>query len=274
MLNKVSPLPIKKFPKSLAKNIKVVFCDIDDTISTNGKILPESYLALWKLYRAGIHVVPITGRCAGWVDHIARMWPVKGVIGENGAFYAYMDDSISQKKLLKRYYFRPEEIKDLKIKFEDIKKEVFQLFPQLKLASDQPYREFDLAIDYCEDVPPLDKSELIKIVKIFEKYGAKTKISSIHVNGWFGDYDKLKMTKIFSKEQLNMDEERLKKESIFIGDSPNDQPMFQFFENSVGVSNIMNFINFFDYLPKYTTKNEAGLGFAEFAQCIIKKRKK
>ncbi|MHA1393876.1 MAG: HAD family hydrolase [Promethearchaeota archaeon] len=134
------------------KCIKVVFCDIDDTISTEGKILPESYAAMWKLHRAGIYVVPITGRCAGWVDHIARMWPVRGVVGENGAFYAYMDYSGSHQKLKKRYYLNPEEVKDAKKKFENIKKEIFEIFPQLKVASDQPYREFDLAIDYCEDV--------------------------------------------------------------------------------------------------------------------------
>ncbi|MBD3352855.1 MAG: HAD-IIB family hydrolase [Candidatus Lokiarchaeota archaeon] len=264
-------IPISEISQDIVSKIKLVLCDIDDTISTEGKILPEAYNALWKLKRAGFHVVPITGRCAGWVDHIARMWPVSGVIGENGAFYAYMDISSDHKKLKKRYYLQPDEVKEAQKKFEDIKKEVFSLFPQVKVASDQPYRQFDLAIDFCEDVPPLERKDVLKIVNIFENYGAQTKISSIHVNGWFGDYDKLTMTKIFSKEQLKIDLEKTPEKALFIGDSPNDQPMFNFFPISVGVQNINNFKDLINNFPTYVTKKPAGLGFAEIVKIIIEK---
>jgi hypothetical protein len=253
--------------------INTVFADIDDTISSEGKILPEAYNALWKLQQSGINIVPITGRCAGWVDHIARMWPVKGVVGENGAFYAYMDYSGETPRLKKRYYFPPEKVKELKVKFEDIKKEVFQKYPTTALASDQPYREFDLAIDFCEDVPPLKPEEVDEVVKIYEKYGANTKVSSIHVNGWFGDYDKLTMTKIFSKEVLAIQEEDMKNTCLFVGDSPNDQPMFAYFPYSVGVKNIENFIGRIKTLPRYVCSKPGGLGFAEMVEIILSKKK-
>ncbi|MHA1819599.1 MAG: HAD-IIB family hydrolase [Promethearchaeota archaeon] len=267
----------ENIPENIAKNICVVFSDIDDTISTHGKILPQSYNAIWDLYYSGIDVVLITGRCAGWVDHLARMWPVKAVVGENGAFYAYMDYTHSPPKLKKRYYLNPEEVKQNKKKFELIKKEVFQKFPNIDVASDQPYREFDLAIDFCEDVPPLSLEEVEEIVKIFQKYGANTKISSIHVNGWFGDYDKLKMVKIFAKEQLNMniDDQNEITKCLYIGDSPNDQPMFSKFPISVAVANIKKFIqkNLISDYPTYITTKEAGLGFAEMVNILLEKKK-
>lgn len=252
--------------------IEVVFADIDDTISSKGKILPEAYGSLWKLCRSGIDVVPITGRCAGWVDHIARMWPVKGVVGENGAFYAYMDSSNGIKRLKKRYFLDPKEVKEAQKNFEKIKKEVFSKFPTAQLASDQPYREFDLAIDFCEDVPPLTRSDVLEIVKIYEKHGAHTKISSIHVNGWFGDYDKLTMTKIFAEEQLGYSENDLRKHGVFIGDSPNDQPMFRFFPKSVGVNNVRNFEQLISDFPCYITEKESGLGFSEFVSYFLSLR--
>jgi HAD superfamily hydrolase (TIGR01484 family) len=264
-------LPINILSSQSLSKIKVVFADIDDTISTEGKILPEAFSAMWDLYNSGIKIVPITGRCAGWVDHITRMWPVFGVVGENGAFYAYMDHLSKPEKLKKRYYLEPHQTQNSSVKFELIKKEVFQKFPTCKLASDQPFREFDLAIDFCEDVPPLSMAEVEEIVKIFEYYGATTKISSIHVNGWFGDFDKLKMTKKFALERLNFSLDDHPEWAIFIGDSPNDQPMFKFFPISVGVHNILNFGDIIKHKPTYITENPAGLGFAEMVAYILKK---
>lgn len=261
-----------KIPSSIAKQIQVVFADIDDTISTEGKILPEAYSATWQLYRAGIYLVPITGRPAGWVDHIARFWPVKGVVGENGAFYAYMDES--RGKLVKRNYLDPATVKGAKEKFEDIKREVFKRFPDCNVASDQPYREFDLAIDFREDVPKHTYEQAGEIKKIFEKYGAQTKISSIHVNGWFGDYDKLTMTKIFAEEQLGFSLDDHPYRALFIGDSQNDQPMFRFFPVSVGVRNVRDFIDkkLITTPPVYITKEKSGLGFAEMTRILLEKR--
>ena len=265
-------IKINEINTEFCKGINTIFADIDDTISSEGKILPEAYNALWRLHDNGINIVPITGRCAGWVDHIARMWPVKGVVGENGAFYAYMDYSGKIPKLKKRYYFPPEKVKVFQEKFEDIKKDVFSKYPTAALASDQPYRQFDLAIDFCEDVPPLNPEEVDDIVKIYEKYGANTKVSSIHVNGWFGEYDKLTMTKIFSKEILGIDEKEMQKSCLFIGDSPNDQPMFAYFPYSVGVKNIENFVSRIKTLPRFVCSKTGGLGFAKMVETILLKK--
>ncbi|QEE17673.1 HAD-IIB family hydrolase [Promethearchaeum syntrophicum] len=264
-------LKISEIPTEIVNKIEIIFCDIDDTLSFKGKILPETYSSLWDLFNNNIKIVPITGRCAGWVDHIARFWPVFGVIGENGALYMYMDNN---NKLRKRYFLENQKVPETKRKLELIKNKVLTRFPTCKVASDQPYREFDLAIDFCEDVPPLPMEDVQEIVKIYEKYGATAKISSIHVNGWFGDFDKLKMTKLFAKEVLKYDLKENMDKILFVGDSPNDQPMFNFFKNSVGVANIINFSDLITHPPMYITKKKSGKGFTELVNIILSKRKK
>ncbi len=262
-------LKFSEIPSKIANKVEVIFCDIDDTISFEGKILPETYSSLWDLYKNNIKIVPITGRCAGWVDHIARFWPVSGVIGENGALFMYMDD---KNHLKKKNYLNNPQVQESKRKLKLIENEVLTQFPTCKVASDQQYREFDLAIDFCEDVPALTMEEVQEIVKIYEKYGATAKISSIHVNGWFGDFDKLKMTKIFAKEVLGFELKKKLDTILFIGDSPNDQPMFEFFPNSIGVANISNFAKIITHPPRYITKMDSGLGFAEMVRILLSKR--
>ncbi len=263
-------VPIQDIPRDTCKHLKFVLTDIDDTLSTHGKILPEAYQAIWDLARGGITVIPITGRCAGWVDHIARFWPVGGVVGENGALYFMMKGG----KLFKRYYFDLKEVQNVKGRLLTIRDEILAKFPQLGIASDQPYREFDLAIDFCEDVPRAPWSVVKDVVDIFRRQGAQAKVSSIHVNGWFGDFNKLKMTKLFLQEQfgLNLDKISDNQQAIFIGDSLNDESLFEFFPISAGVANISEFWDHLVFRPKYVCRQPGGLGFAEFARVILTKR--
>jgi hypothetical protein len=263
-------VPADQISAEVCKNIRFFFTDLDETISTEGKILPEAYNALWDLHRAGLVVVPITGRCAGWVDHIARFWPVDGVVGENGAFYFFMKNN----KLAKRYYFDLQHAQDIKGELFTIRDEILTKYPDLAVASDQPYREFDLAIDFCEDVPRASWQVVDDIVAIFKSHGAQAKISSIHVNGWFGDFNKLQMARIFVQEQYgeDLDDPAAREAAIFIGDSPNDQPMFEFFPETVGVANIFQFWDRLQYKPKYVCSSLSGLGFAEFARIFLEKR--
>jgi hydroxymethylpyrimidine pyrophosphatase-like HAD family hydrolase len=131
------------------------------------------------------------------------------------------------------------------------------------------YREADLAIDYCEDIPPLTMKDVDDIVRLFENAGARAKISSIHVNGWFGEYDKLTMTQLLFEGVFKDDLEAVKEDVIFIGDSPNDVPMFQFFPQSVGVANILEFKGKIAHEPAWITQKEGGYGFAEMVNILL-----
>lgn len=242
--------------------IKYVFTDIDDTLTDHGQLGPEAYGALWDLKRRGLHIIPITGRPAGWCEMIARLWPVDGVIGENGGFYF----RYTNKEMKRKFFFDEEAQKQNRSKLDNLAKKILKEIPGSAVASDQFSRLMDLAIDFCEDVKPLGHDQVKKIVKIFENAGAQAKVSSIHVNGWFGNYDKLSMCRTFVKEEFNEDLDKINSQCVFVGDSPNDEPMFGFFNNSFAVANIKKFISDLKQKPKFVATLEGGHGFVEIAQ--------
>ena len=213
-------MPLDSFPVAARRRIRGVFTDIDDTLTTEGQLTAAAYGALERLRVAGLLVVPITGRPAGWCDHIARMWPVDAVVGENGAFYFRYD--ATARKLVKRFLASAEERAANRRRLEAVRDRILAAVPGAALASDQLYREADLAIDFCEDVPPLPRADVDRIVALFGEAGATAKVSSIHVNGWFGSYDKLGMTRILLRECFAIDLDAERDAFVFAGDSPND----------------------------------------------------
>jgi HAD superfamily hydrolase (TIGR01484 family) len=240
--------------------------DIDDTLTCKGLLEPEAYKAIWDLYRKGIHVIPITGRPAGWCEMIARQWPVAGVIGENGALYFRYHHG-----RMHREFAAPEKQQQQSRELlKKIESEVLKKVPGCAVASDQFCRLFDLAIDFCEDVAPLPKEQVQMIVKIFKEHGAQAKVSSIHVNGWFGNFDKLTQTLNFLKKEFQIDPEKAKDVVGYCGDSPNDEPMFKFFPHSFGVSNIKNFSSELQFEPTYVSELANGKGFEQICKQIQK----
>jgi hydroxymethylpyrimidine pyrophosphatase-like HAD family hydrolase len=192
---------------------------------------------------------------------------VDGVVGENGAFYFHYDTVT--KKMARKYFRTDAQRKQDRAKLKNIGQEILEKVPGCRISADQAFREADLAIDFCEDVPALPESEVLRIVEIFKANGAVAKISSIHVNGWFGNYDKLSMTRVFFKDIFHLDMETIKDSIIFSGDSPNDEPMFEFFPNSVGVANIRVFKDRLSHPPVWITRRDGGYGFAEMADYLM-----
>jgi hydroxymethylpyrimidine pyrophosphatase-like HAD family hydrolase len=171
--------------------------------------------------------------------------------------------------MVRRYWKSGAEREADRSRLGRIEKEILRLVPGCRVSADQPYREADLAIDFCEDVPALPMAEVEKIVACFEQAGAQAKISSIHVNGWFGDYDKLAMTRILFREQFGCDLAAVRDAVLFAGDSPNDEPMFAYFPHSVGVANVRTFVPRMIHPPAWVTEREGGLGFAELAMVLL-----
>jgi len=248
------------------KKIKTLFTDIDDTLTDHGQLRENAYSALWNLHRAGVRVVPVTGRPAGWCEMIARFWPVAGVVGENGGFYFRYHD----RKMKRHFVFDEATRRQNQQKLQLIQKEVLEAVPGCAVASDQFSRLMDLAIDFAEDVGPLADSKIDQIVAVFKKHGAQAKVSSIHVNGWFGSYDKLSMCREFAKAELSLDLDQQNSITAFVGDSPNDEPMFAFFENSFAVENIKRFQDRLVSKPRYISSQTGGDGFVEIAEAILK----
>jgi HAD superfamily hydrolase (TIGR01484 family) len=262
--------PLAEFPRAKLAAVRAVLTDIDDTLTTEGELHAVAYAALDKLHDAGLLVVPVTGRPAGWCDHIARMWPVDAVVGENGAFWFRRDRAAG--KLVKRYVIGDDERAKRAARLEEIARRILTEVPGAAIASDQPYREADLAIDFSEDVPPLPREAVARIVAIMEAEGLTAKVSSIHVNGWFGGYDKLSTTRLMLREDFGIDADAARETIVFAGDSPNDQPMFEFFPNAVGVANVRDMADLMTLLPAWVAPSRGSEGFAELAQAILSAR--
>lgn len=251
------------------RQIKVVLTDIDDTLTTNGRLTGEAYIKLESLREAGFIVIPVTGRCAGWCDHIVRMWPIDAIIGENGAFYSRYDHN--NKALHKKFdQDEPERIENTR-RLKALYKTIETAFPGITMASDQLYRETDMAIDIAEDVARLSSQKVQQIVNLAQAAGANALVSSIHINCWFGDHSKLSTTLRALKENFGLDEKSLQSEVLFVGDSPNDATMFGYFANSVGVANVLDTLEFLTECPTYVTRNKSGSGFVELANHLLGK---
>ena len=264
--------PVSEMSDVAATGVTCVLTDIDDTLTMNGRLGAAAYRAMEDLQAAGFAVVPVTGRPAGWCDLIARFWPVDGVIGENGALYFRYDRAA--RTMRSRFFTSAAERTRNRTRLDTLANVILKAVPGTALASDQPYRVADLAIDFCEDVPPLGPEDVDEILKVFGEAGATAKASSIHVNGWFGDYDKLSMARAFLTGELGLAPSAIEQQVLFVGDSPNDEPLFAAFPLSVGVANVLRSAERIRHLPTYVASAEGGDGFVEIAERLIAARSK
>lgn len=256
---------MKTFIKDHDFSFRYLLTDVDDTITSSGKLLPEALQALWDLQNAGIRTILVTGGSAGGSDACFKQWPVFGVIAESGAVCWYRDESgrrielVNPKVDLTAY---PE-------KAEKLKKRVLSEVPGSKLAPVHYGRAYDVSFDYQEEKPFLGDAEIEKILQICREEGAETGVSTIHVNCWFGDFDKLGMVTYLFEEIFGIHPEELKRTAVYCGDSPNDESMFRFFPKSFGVANVLDYAHKISSMPNCIAEGRGGLGFREIVSALI-----
>jgi HAD superfamily hydrolase (TIGR01484 family) len=260
--------PISSLTEAEARGVRFVMFDIDDTITMDGRLLRESYDALWNLSEAGIAAIPVTGRPAGWCDLIARQWPVAGVVGENGAFAFYMRDD----RLERLYHPAAPDPDSVRTRLAELSVQVLGAFPGLRIAKDQAYRVFDIALDFAEEEPRFGLEFASRVKAHCEAAGATAKVSSIHVNAWFGKYDKLSMAGHFLSSAHRYDPKIDLSSVLYFGDSPNDEPMFRHFPMSCGVANVEKYRDLLKHFPAFITREPFGYGFAEGVEVLLRMR--
>ena len=268
---KPAPLPVRDLPPERCRALATLLTDVDDTLTTDGLLPASTFQALWALAAAGVRTIVVTGRPAGWCDHIARMWPVAGVVGENGSLiYAYDRPA---RRMRRTYLLKEAERLEARRRLERIRERVLREVPSCAIAADQPFRLADLAVDFREDVGPLSQEEVREICRIMESEGAVYKVSSIHINCWFGDFDKVKGVRRFLADGgEDLDDPRVQGGVLFTGDSPNDEPLFRVLQATIGVANIRPFLGSLEHPPAYITQAEAAAGFAEAVDIILRHR--
>ena len=252
-------LPFSTLSEQEKSKVKYIITDVDDTITRRGKLTPEALKALWDLKFAGKTIVLLTGGSAGWADCYIRQWPVDVVIAESGAVMMGHKGDGSIIYTVNPLIKQPEA--------NEKRQKLLKATAGVPLSSDQYARLFDVAYDKAK----LTLEEKHILENTIKMSGAYYSESSIHINAWFAPYDKLSALLHFMKSLYNVDESTLRRESVYLGDSYNDQPMFASIPLSVGMHFIEDHRAEFKFLPKYITEGEGGVGFAEFARELLRK---
>jgi hypothetical protein len=195
------------------------------------------------------------------------MWPVDAVVGENGAFYFRFDRRAQ--RMVRRYAMAPALFRANRDRLDALGREILAAVPGTRLASDQDFRLADVAIDYAEDVGPLGSDAIDAILEICRRRGATAKVSSIHVNAWFGSYDKAGMLTTLLAEAFGLEAEAARARALYVGDSPNDEPLFDAFPWSVGVANVRPFLDRLAHPPRFVCRLAEGDGFCELADTLL-----
>jgi hypothetical protein len=256
-------------PRSLA-DVDFILTDVDDTLTRHGKLSPATLTAIERLRDDGVRVIPVTGGCAGWCDHIVRAWPVDAIIGEGGAFSFRLAPGGG----LQRRFTRPlDELRAGQQQLLKLAEVALSAIPGARLALDQPYRLADVAVDHAQDVAPLPDADIDAIVAIFEREGARARASSIHVNAWYGEHDKATMATRLLAEDYDLNSEDQSRRVLFIGDAPNDEPLFRHFPLSVGVANIAPHLDKLAAKPRWLCDAGHGEGFVEMAEKVLSARR-
>ena len=261
------PKPLNQFSVEAARKIKWILTDVDDTLTLDGRLPPETLQALAALEAKGIKVVAVTGACAGWCDQLVKLWPLYAVIGENGAFSLQSDKT----KYVQKFACSFEEMqRNQLVLLQNIKK-ILKEYPGVNLTTDQPFRFCDVAIDIAQHREPLDSktsNEILHAIRALtvEDQKVNAVLSSIHINAWVGEYSKRSASEALLLEHVG---DVNKEEIVYVGDSPNDESNFEWLENTVGVANIEKFLPIISFPPRYITNKAGGLGFAELAQHIL-----
>lgn len=252
-----------------------LFTDVDDTLTQDGKLSARTYEALWQLREAGIPVVPVTGRSYGWAHMMLSQWPVDAVIAESGGVYLYRDKppapSASGPTQLKVVFFdATDKVAEDRKRLMSSCEQILEDYPQLQFASDNALRQVDVAIDYCEDVPRVPMAVVQEVIQTLHQAGFQARNSTVHINAWFGQFDKGPMALRYLKEVHALCETQAQERWAFIGDAPNDRSMFSLFPRSVGVANIQPFLNEMARdRPACLTRASHGDGFIEFAHLLL-----
>ena len=269
--------PLTDWPIEQRRQIKGVFTDIDDTLTTDGAITPDALQALNDLKSAGYTVIAITGRPVGWSEPFAAAWPLDAIVAENGAVvlfsakYARKIDGFPTQNidsLLSKSYQLDASIRERNYtRMQQVLTRIEREVQGAKRSTDSAGRETDIAIDHSE-FTQLPQAQIAQVVQIMRSEGMQATVSSIHINGWYGDHNKLQGAHWIVRELFDRDLSQEMNRWAYVGDSTNDQLMFEAFENSIGVANIARFLPELKHFPRYVTASERGAGFAEVAACL------
>lgn len=246
--------------------VRALFSDVDGTMTTGDRIEASTYEALERLGQAGIPVIMVTGRPAGFGYAFMKMTPVLACVTENGGVTFVREG----RKVHKLYGVPQASLPEWRRRMHDIAVEVMSRVPGARLSTDSRYREVDLAIDWNEEVS-LPREDADTCVKMISKAGFLATRSSVHVNFGPPHFDKLSACMTVVRQVLGADANDLS-QYAYVGDALNDAPMFRGFPKSIGVSNIKQWWDELEHKPAYLTERPEGAGLREVVAHLMSQR--
>ena len=261
------PLPLAQLGAHTLARLCGVMTDIDDTLTRDGAIEPAALAALHALSDAGVPVLAITGRPLGWSLPFVQAWPVCAIVAENGAVAVLREGGTLHTEYAQDQATRTANMQRLR----QVAQHIVQRVPGAALAQDSAGRVTDIAIDHSEftHLPP---TAITQVVALMQAAGMTATVSSIHINGWFGNHTKYSAAQWMLQRLFGRNLQPEIERWVYVGDSTNDQLMFQHFPCSVGVANLMRFAADLQVWPAYITQAERGAGFAEVARAVLAAR--
>lgn len=274
--------PLTEWPAPVPGQLLGILTDIDDTLTTDGAITPDALQALGALKASGLHVIPITSRPVGWSEPFAATWPVDAIVAENGAVALQRSAEVFDQKSLLPNHSKREQLSKIYqqdaatraanyANMQQVLAQIEREVPGARRATDSPGRETDIAIDHSE-FTHLPQDAIDHAVRIMRDAGMNATVSSIHINGWFGAHNKLEGARWIVRELFGRNLDAEIDRWVYVGDSTNDQVMFEHFPHSVGVANIARFVPQLTHRPRFVTQGERGAGFAEVARAVLATR--
>jgi HAD superfamily hydrolase (TIGR01484 family) len=256
-------LPIERLTTDVARRLRGLLFDLDDTLLDGTRLGEAAYSSLYRLRDAGLALVGVTGRPSGWAEVLARQWPVDGMVAENGAIACDLYDD--RPRLVD---FAATERDARRVRLAAIVLALKERFPELRPSDDTSARRTDAAFDIGEHerVPP---ERVAAVRAAAAELGARTLTSSVHLHVTLDAANKASGATRFLAARFGWDTTESLGRLAFIGDSENDEACFAAFHTTIAVR---NFRGRPTVPPRFVTHGVRGAGFAEAAAVILARR--
>lgn len=254
--------PILNFadlPQHILDSIKLIATDMDGTLTVEGKFPAALGQALGDLQAAGLAVVIVTGRSAGWVSGLAHYLPIQGAIAENGGLF------YSQPDVPGSVLSNIPVLADHRAQLAQTFRQLQSHFPHLQTTADNAFR----ITDWTFDNPGFDPKDLDKMARLCEEMGFDFTYSTVQCH--IRPSGQNKQTGLLTVLEHHLPEQYHLNQVLTIGDSPNDQDLFdaQVFPHSIGVANLRHYLDHIEHHPQAITMSAEGLGFIEITKRLL-----
>jgi HAD superfamily hydrolase (TIGR01484 family) len=261
--------PLAEWPLEERRRIRGVLTDIDDTLTTHGKLLPDVLAAIQSLSAAGYKVVAVTGRPTYWAMPMLRLCGFDAVIAENGASAFWPGKGHEEGRTQSWFYADAAVRRQHRAALEAFSLMVHQRFPEVSVADDAPQRVGDLAFDIGEYSAPLPSARVAELLDFMRALGFHATSSSIHAHASLAPFCKQVASENLLQSVFGISDEEARATYAFVGDSGNDARMFAHYPFSIGVANVAQHLGKLPVSPQYVAARSYGAGFVEVSRALL-----